>query len=100
MGARQLTFCGYFHEGYMSHMTDNPRRRRLKTMGNLRAMVAQTLRDLETGKMEPEKARAVCYGAQILGKLIEGEDLEKRLRELERQKGARGGAAGEDGVPQ
>lgn len=73
-------------------MTEKATRRRLKTVGNLRAMVAQALRDLENGAIDAEKARAICYGAQILGKLIESEDIEKRLQELERERGSTAGA--------
>jgi hypothetical protein len=33
-----------------------------------------------------ERAKLILYGAQILGKLIEGTDIEDRLRELERDR--------------
>lgn len=48
------------------------------------------LRDLENATAEDmgkaERAKLILYGAQILGKLIEGTDIEDRLRELERDR--------------
>lgn len=65
---------------------------RLQTVRNLRAFVAGILRVLRSGPKHPEwdetfldRARASLYGAQILGRLIEGSEHEKRLAELERK---------------
>jgi hypothetical protein len=61
------------------------RRRRLRTLENVRVFVAQTLRELEDHAEpgDPTVAKVKLYGAQILAGLIEKSDLERRVVALE-----------------
>lgn len=69
-----------------------PRGRRLRSVENVRAFVADVLRQVENSVPEGEaldvaRARVMLYGASILASLVQGSDFEDRLRELERQAG-------------
>jgi hypothetical protein len=68
----------------------------------VRALVAHTLREIEaSGTIDPTaRARLLLYGSQILVKVIETSEFEKRLeematqvRELKRQREADQGVA-------
>ena len=67
-----------------------PRGRRLGNLRNVRTMLADVLRQVEGEDPVPLKpsdriarARALIYGAQVLGELIKGSDVEVRLEALE-----------------
>jgi len=59
-------------------------RRRLANLRNFRCALADALRDLEAGTMEPGKARVLIYGYSVLAGIIQGTDLEDRIAALER----------------
>ena len=59
-------------------------RRRLANLRNVRCALADALRDLEAGTMEPGKARVMIYGYSVLAGIIQGTDLEDRIAALER----------------
>jgi hypothetical protein len=50
---------------------------------NVRCALADALRDLEAGTMEPGKARVLIYGYSVLAGIIQGTDLEDRIATLE-----------------
>ncbi len=59
--------------------------RRLRTLKNVRVMVADTLRGVENGwdGADPAVARVIFEGARTLSALIEASDTESKLRKLE-----------------
>jgi hypothetical protein len=59
------------------------RRRRLASLGNVKTGLADCLRALEDGTMDPSKARALIYGYSVLAGIIQGTELEERLSKLE-----------------
>lgn len=68
------------------------RGRRLRSIENVRAFVADVLRKVEGSvpegaQLDVARARVMLYGASILASLVQGSDFEDRLRELERQAG-------------
>lgn len=67
------------------------RARRLRTVRNVRSFVADVLREVEAhGEPgDPARARVMLYGAQVLGGLITGAEVEQRLEQLERTDAAR-----------
>lgn len=75
------------------------RGRRLRSVENVRAFVADVLRKVEASipegaPLDPARARVMLYGASILASLVQGSDFEERLRELERQAAKVTGSAG------
>lgn len=65
-------------------MAKKRRKRRLKTMGNLRLWLADIGNRTEQGEIDLKLARTLAYIAQVLRSVIEASDLEKRVAELER----------------
>jgi len=65
-------------------MAKKRRKRRLKTMGNLRLWLADIANRAEHGEIDLKLARTLAYIAQVLRSVIEASDLEKRVAELER----------------
>ena len=61
-------------------------RRRLANLRNVRCALADALRALEAGTMEPGKARVLIYGYSVLAGIIQGTDLEDRIAALERSR--------------
>jgi len=61
-------------------------RRRLANLRNVRCALADALRDLEAGTMEPGKVRVLIYGYSVLAGIIQGTDLEDRIAVLERSR--------------
>ncbi len=59
------------------------KKRRLRTIVNVRSFVAHVLRELEADRMDADKARALLFGAKILADLIKDGDLEERIAALE-----------------
>ena len=59
-------------------------RRRLANLRNVRCALADALRALEAGTLEPAKARVMIYGYSVLAGIIQGTDLEDRIATLER----------------
>jgi hypothetical protein len=59
------------------------RRRRLASLRNVRAALADALWGLETDLIEPSKARVLIYGYSVLAGIIQGTDLEQRIELLE-----------------
>jgi hypothetical protein len=59
-------------------------RRRLGNLRNVRCALADALRALEAGTLEPGKARVMIYGYSVLAGIIQGTDLENRIATLER----------------
>ncbi len=58
-------------------------RRRLGNLKNVRCALADALRELEAGDVEPGRARALVYGYSVLAGIIQGTDLEARIAALE-----------------
>ena len=58
--------------------------KRLKTTSNLRRYLANLVNRVESGEVEPAKASKIGFLINILAKLIEGTELEKRVEELEK----------------
>lgn len=59
------------------------RRRRLRTIANVRAFVSHVLREIEADRIEADRGRAILFGAKILADLIVKTDLEARMARLE-----------------
>lgn len=59
--------------------------RRLKTLEDIRRYLANLINRTEHGKVEPGLAGKLGYLANSLAKVIEGNDIEKRIEELERK---------------
>jgi hypothetical protein len=85
------------NDGSDSPPLPTPRRRgrRLKSIENLRAFVADVLRRVETGvppgaPLDPARARVLLYGASILVTAIGGADLEARVTAIEAAQSAVG----------
>lgn len=60
-----------------------PRRRRLRSLANLKGALAAVVRLLEAGELEPKRANAMVYALSTLAGLIETHDLERRIAQLE-----------------
>ena len=58
-------------------------RRRLKTVSDLRRYLANLINRVEQGEATPEMASKLGYLSNILLRVIEGSDFEKRINELE-----------------
>ena len=58
-------------------------RRRLKTALDLRRYLANLINRVEQGETSPEIASKLGYLSNILLRVIEGSDLEKRIEALE-----------------
>jgi len=58
-------------------------RRRLKTASDLRRYLASLINRVEQGETTPEMASKLGYLSNILLRVIEGTDFEKRISELE-----------------
>ena len=58
-------------------------RRRLKTATDLRRYLANLINRVEQGETSPEIASKLGYLSNILLRVIEGSDLEKRIEALE-----------------
>jgi hypothetical protein len=59
------------------------KRRRLKSVANVRIFVADVLRQLEAEALEIDRARVMLYGAQILSSIIKDSEFEQRIVALE-----------------
>ena len=59
--------------------------KRLNTLDRIRKFTGGVLRELHAGKIETDRARAIFYGASILGQLVKDADLVTRMDALERQ---------------
>ena len=60
-------------------------KRRLKTMGDVRRYLANLINRTEAGEVEPGLAGRLGFLANILVRVIEGSDLESRLKALEKR---------------
>lgn len=58
--------------------------KRLKSTSDLRRYLANLVNRVESGEVEPAKASKIGFLINILAKLIEGTELEKRVEELEK----------------
>ena len=61
-----------------------PNKRRLKTMEDVRRLLADTVNKLNRDEIEINKASKLGYLLQIMARVIEGSDLEKRVTKLEK----------------
>lgn len=59
------------------------RRRRLASVQNARTLLADTLRALEDGEMEPKRANAIFYGCSVFAGIFAAADVEARLGRIE-----------------
>ena len=60
-----------------------PIKRRLKTLGDARRFLADITNQLNRDEIDPNKASKLGYLLQILAKIIQGDDLERRVLALE-----------------
>ena len=60
------------------------RKRRLKNLEDVRRFLADVINRLNRDEIDPAKASKLGYLCQIVARIIEGGDLEKRIAELER----------------
>ena len=58
--------------------------KRLKSTSDLRRYLANLVNRVERGEVEPAMASKIGFLINILAKLIEGTELEKRVEELEK----------------
>jgi hypothetical protein len=56
---------------------------RLKSLENIRAFVAKTLRQVERGEMDVEQAKINLSGARVLTEIISAQSVERRNAEIE-----------------
>jgi len=61
-----------------------PNKRRLKSMEDVRRFLADTVNKLNRDEIEINKASKLGYLLQIMARVIEGSDLEKRVTKLEK----------------
>ena len=61
------------------------RKRRLKTLQDLRRWLADVGNRLENGKIEAAHARTVAYVVSVMAGIIKDGDLESRLEAIEKQ---------------
>lgn len=69
------------------------RGRRLSSMANIKAALADVYRQLEAGTLKAGDARARIYALQVLAQVIQVNDLEKQLARLDAAVREAGGAA-------
>ncbi|NIN00861.1 MAG: hypothetical protein GTO24_23095 [candidate division Zixibacteria bacterium] len=62
-----------------------PRRRRLKTIVDVRRYLAHLIHSTEAGEIDPQTAGRLAYISNILLRAIEGGDLERRVDALEKK---------------
>ncbi len=62
------------------------RRRQLANLQNVKTGLADCIRDLESNRTDPGKARALIYGYATLAGIIQGTDIEERVAKLEATK--------------
>lgn len=58
-------------------------KRRLRSLEDARRFLAVIINDVHMDSIDPTKGSKLAYMIQILGRLIEGGDLEKRVLALE-----------------
>lgn len=73
--------------------TPGPRRRgrRLGSIANVRAGLADVIRKLEAGELDSKRATCLVYAYATLAGVIKGGELEDRIAALETVLAARGG---------
>ncbi len=59
------------------------RGRRLHSIANVKACLADVVRELEADRMDVQKARALVYALATLAGIIQGHDMEQRIKQLE-----------------
>jgi len=60
-----------------------PGKRRLKTLSDVRRFLSDVTNALNRGEMDATKAGKLGYLVQILAKIIQGDDLERRVLSIE-----------------
>ena len=64
-----------------------PKKRRLNSIEHVRQALADLYNRLNRDEVEPLKAGRLCYILQTLARIMEINDLEKRIAELEARLG-------------
>ena len=67
----------------MKKKTRKPYRRRLRNLNDCRVFLADVINRLNRNEIDPGTASKLGYLCQVLARIIEGGDLEKRLEALE-----------------
>jgi hypothetical protein len=62
-----------------------PSTRRLKSMEDVRRFLADVINQTNRDEIDPAKASKLGYLCQIIARVIEGGEIEKRVSELEKQ---------------
>lgn len=65
------------------------RKRRLKTLTDLRRYLGHVLNQFEQGEIDSHHVRTVAYSVNILSNIIDNGDLEARIEALEEQQGGK-----------
>ena len=60
-----------------------PRPGSLSTLTRVRRELGRAYRDARTGKIDPNELTKLAYALNVMGKLLEGESFEERLKALE-----------------
>lgn len=63
------------------------KKRRLKSLDDLRRYLAWTLNQLESGEIDDARAKTAAYCTNIMAGIIRDSDLEARIAALEENKG-------------
>ena len=61
------------------------RKRRLKSLGDIRKYLAYVLNEYENGQADETKVKTVAYCCNILSGVIKDSEIESRLAALEQQ---------------
>ena len=67
------------------------KKRRLKTIEDVRRALAAVYCDMESRALDPAVGTKLAYVANIIGRLIENGDIEQRLEKLEQLEDQRHG---------
>jgi len=60
-----------------------PRKRRLATMSDLRRFMSDVTNEVHRDTIDPTKGSRLAYMVNVLLKIVQGTDLEKRVERLE-----------------
>lgn len=64
-------------------VVSTPRPGSLSTLTRVRRELGRVYRDARTGKIDPNELTKFAYTLNVMGKLLEGESFEERLKALE-----------------
>ena len=65
------------------------RKRRLKTLTDIRRFLADAMNRFESEEIDENRVKTIAYCCNVLSGIVKDSDLETRVNELERSMGAR-----------